>query len=60
MALYVESTKFSSRFITGIRVNKRKCYLQKWRSLLLDFIQEEGEPNSTNRNVWRPLMLEFE
>ncbi|HHX0198130.1 TPA: heparinase II/III family protein, partial [Enterococcus faecalis] len=24
-------------------------------SLLLDFIQEEGEPNSTNRNVWRHL-----
>lgn len=55
MALYVELTKFSSRFITGIRVNKEKCYLQKWCSLLLDFIQEEGEPNSTNRNVWRHL-----
>ena len=36
-------------------LTKEKCYLQKWRSLLLDFIQEEGEPNSTNRNVWRPL-----
>ncbi|MGH2196504.1 heparinase II/III family protein [Enterococcus faecalis] len=34
---------------------KEKCYLQKWCSLLLDFIQEEGEPNSTNRNVWRHL-----
>ena len=36
-------------------LTKEKCYLQKWYSLLLDFIQEEGEPNSTNRNVWRPL-----
>ena len=53
MALYVESTKFSSRFITGIRVNKRKMLFTKMA--LLDFIQEEGEPNSTNRNVWRPL-----
>ena len=36
-------------------LTKEKCYLQKWYSLLLDFIQEEGEPNSTNRNVWRHL-----
>lgn len=29
MALYVELTKFSSRFITGIRVNKRKMLFTK-------------------------------
>ena len=29
MALYVELTKFSSRFITGIRVNKKKNAIYK-------------------------------
>lgn len=36
-------------------LTKKERYLQKWHSLLIDFINDEGEPNSTNRDVWRPL-----
>lgn len=36
-------------------LTKEKCYLKKWCNLLLEFIQEEGEPNIDNRNAWRPL-----
>ena len=55
MALYVESSKLFVDLAQAYALTKKERYLQKWHSLLIDFINDEGEPNSTNRDVWRPL-----